>query len=105
MTTLRVDPEAISALGRDLRVLAGVLAGLEALDGGEVVDLGHRSVAGALDELLGNWSLVRRQLAQSLDDLGAVAGQAGAAYLEVEGGIVESLGCRPVVCPGAGRPR
>lgn len=105
MTTLRIDAEAIQALGTDLATLAEALETLGELDRASTRDLGHNTVSAALDELLGNWSLMRGQLARALDDLGAVAGEAGAAYLSAEAGIVDSLGCTPRSCPGAGIPR
>lgn len=105
MTTLRVDPEAIRTLGADLTVLAEVLAALGEGQAAPTKRIGHGSVSEALDELLGNWSMVRRQLSGALDDLGEAAVEAGAAYLVVEGGIVESLGCIPTSCAAASLPR
>ncbi|HHU11089.1 MAG TPA: hypothetical protein GXZ60_13920 [Intrasporangiaceae bacterium] len=105
MTTIRVDAEAVAALGADLRTLAGVLAALEATNDAEAAAIGHDRVSGALDELLGNWTLMRRGLAEALDDLGAVAQSAGHAYVLVEQGIVESFGCVPARCPISGVPQ
>ena len=105
MTILRVDGEAIQALGAELRELSEVLAGLGETGRTGRRDLGHQEVAAALDALLGNWTLVRGQLARGMDALGELAGQAGAAYLFVEEGIVESLGCTPRSCVAAGIPR
>lgn len=105
MTTIRVDAEAVAALGQDLRTLAGVLAALEATNGAESAAIGHDRVSAALDELLGNWSLMRRGLAEALDDLGAAAESAGHAYLLVEQGITESFGCAPARCPASGVPQ
>lgn len=105
MTTLRVDGEAIQTLGADLRVLAEVLAALGEHPAAPTTLTGHASVSGALDELLGNWSMVRRQLSGALDDLGAAAAEAGTAYLLIERGIVESLGCTPASCAAASVPR
>lgn len=104
MTTLRIDAEAIAVLGDDLRSLAAVLAALDGAGATPGADIGHEAVAAALRELLDNWSLTRRQLAESLDDLGAAAAVAGSAYLLVEDGIVESLGCGPRLCPADGVP-
>lgn len=104
MTTLRVDAATIQELGGELRALAEHLAALEGA-GALGLDLGHATVSSALDELLGNWTLARGQLARALDDLGGLAGEAGAAYLVVEEQVLDSLGCRPAVCPGASIPR
>ncbi|MBC7308742.1 MAG: hypothetical protein GXY39_09885 [Actinomycetales bacterium] len=101
MTTLRVDGEAIRTLGADLTVLAEVLAALGEGQAAPGSVTGHASVSAALDELLGNWSMLRRRLSGALDDLGAAAAQAGTAYLLVENGIVDSLGCTPAACPAS----
>ena len=105
MTTLRVDAEAIQTLGADLTVLAEVLAALGEGPAAPPVSVGHASVSGALDELLGNWSMVRRQLSGALDDLGAAAAQAGTAYLLVESGVVDAFACSPTSCAAASVPR
>ncbi|NLJ53955.1 MAG: hypothetical protein GX344_07475 [Intrasporangiaceae bacterium] len=104
MTTLRVDAATIQELGGELRLLAGHLAGLEGARGLRR-DIGHDTVSSALDDLLGNWTLARGQLARTLDDLGELAGEAGAAYLLVEQHVLDSLGCRPTACPAAGIPQ
>ena len=91
MTTLRVDGVAIAALGADLTHLAGVLASIGEV-GAAWSDFGDASVAGALEELLGNWTRTRTALTASLADLGAAAGSAGAAYLHVEAAVTDSLG-------------
>lgn len=95
MTTLRVDGQAIAALGADLLALSQVLESLGRLGPRSVGDLGHAEVARALDELLGNWTLMRRQVAEALGDLGEAAEQAGTAYLVVERGVLESFASRP----------
>lgn len=105
MTTLRVDAEAIETLGADLTVLAEVLAALGEGPAAPSAAIGHASVAGALDELLGNWSMVRRQLSGALDDLGAAAAEAGTAYLLVESGVLDSLACTPHSCVARSVPR
>ena len=91
MTTLRVDGLAIAALGADLTHLAGVLSALGEV-GSARSDLGDVSVAAALDELLGNWTRTRVALVASLTDLGAAADSAGAAYLQVEVAVTDTLG-------------
>lgn len=105
MTTLRVDAEAIQTLGADLTVLAEVLAALGEGQAAPTAVVGHASVSAALDELLGNWSMLRRQLSGALDDLGAAAAEAGSAYLLVEGGVIDSFGCTSTACPTASVPR
>lgn len=92
MTTLRVDAEAIQALGADLTALATVLGSLESAASAHAGDLGHRRVSGGLDGLLGDWTLVRHQLAGTLRDLGTAAEEAGHAYLVVERGITDAFG-------------
>lgn len=91
MTTLRVDGVAVAALGADLTYLGEVLAGLGEV-GAALSDFGDTSVAGALDELLGNWTQTRLELVQSLTGLGAAAETAGAAYLQVEAAVTETIG-------------
>ena len=102
--SIRIDAVTISALGQDLGRLAEVFATLGEMSGADAQALGHPEVARAVEELLGNWTLMRRDLAQALDDLGAAAQQAGAVYLMTETDIVRSLGCTPQVCPGAEVP-
>lgn len=104
MTTLRVDAATIQELGTELRLLAEHLAGLEGA--GELgTDVGHDTVSAALEELLGNWTLARGQLARALDELGELAGEAGTAYLVVEQQVLDSLSCRPAACASMSVPR
>ncbi len=95
MTTLRVDAEAIRVLGEDLTALATVLGSLGSHGALPHGDLGHQQVAAGLDELLGNWTLMRHELADAIADLGQAAGEAGTAYLVVERGLTEVLGGAP----------
>lgn len=95
MTTLRVDAEAIRVLGEDLTALATVLDSLDTPGAVPRGELGHQQVAAGLDELLGNWTLMRHQLAGALADLGQAAGEAGTAYLVVEQGLTEVFGGAP----------
>lgn len=103
MTTLRVDAATITELGEELRLLAEHLAGLDA--GGTAPDLGHDVVSAGLEDLLGNWTLARGQLARALDGLGELAGAAGAVYLRTEEQVLDSLSCRPSACASASIPR
>ncbi|KAB7741031.1 hypothetical protein GA707_18280 [Nostocoides sp. F2B08] len=91
MATLRVDGAAVAALGEDLREVAEVLTDLDGV-GVHAGDLGDVSVARALDELLGNWTAVRVELVSGLTALASAAGEAGAAYLQVEAEVGAMFG-------------
>jgi hypothetical protein len=91
MAILRVDGAAIAVLGEDLRRLAEVLTDLDEV-GAHASDLGDVSVARALDELLGNWTAVRVELVSGLTSLASAAGEAGAAYLQVEAEVGATFG-------------
>ena len=91
MATLRVDGAAVAALGVDHRALAGVRTDHDR-GGQHASDHGDGCGARALDELLGNWTAVRVELVCGLTALASAAGEAGAAYLQVEAEVGATFG-------------
>jgi hypothetical protein len=78
-------------LGVDLRALAAVLTDLDEV-GSHGSDLGDVSVSRALDDLLGTWTRVRVEVVSGLTALATAAGEAGAAYLQVEAEVGATFG-------------
>ncbi|MGH8998925.1 MAG: hypothetical protein ACRDY7_05985 [Acidimicrobiia bacterium] len=56
MVTIRIDPDRLEQMARDLRLLHGEFESLEQRVEDHEATVGHHRVVDALDELAGNWS-------------------------------------------------
>ena len=90
MTTFRVDPEEVLALGASLADLAEALAlmGDPAADRGA---LGAGEVGPATEELLGGWRRARVALARELAGLADATVAAGGLYLRSDTEVSRAL--------------
>lgn len=84
MTRIRVDADAVAALGAAVSDLSAELrdCAVSASDGSWA--LGSGASARALAEVLGDFEHARLVLGRHLDELGQLAQVAGALYAEVE---------------------
>jgi hypothetical protein len=91
MTRVRVDADAVGALGEAVTRLALELrdCAVEAADGSWAV--GRGASARALTQVLGDFEHQRLVLGRHLDELGRLAQAAGALYAEVETNTTTSL--------------
>jgi hypothetical protein len=95
MTAMRVDADDVAALGESLlelrRYLSAYLGQDRATRAG-VRAMGRGSAGGALDAVLSDWELRRRELCGHLDELGRLAHTAGAAYVSAEAAVERLAG-------------
>ena len=84
MTTYRVDPEQVQALGAGLVALAEGLAAQGESVRSDAWALGDGVAARAFDEAVTHWRHERLLLARALDELGRAASAAGGVYVDVE---------------------
>lgn len=83
MTSIRVDAEAIAALGETLADLGTQLAAAES-GRADRWALGPGASAEAFDDLLTHWRRQRLVLSEALAELGEGARGAGAVYVDAE---------------------
>jgi hypothetical protein len=95
MTAMRVDADDVAALGESLLELSRYLRaylGQDRATGAERRAMGKGSAGGALDAVLSDWELRRHELCRHLDELGRLAGTAGAAYVSAEAAVERLAG-------------
>ena len=91
MTRIRVDAEAVDALGDAVSCLSLQLRDSAVSAADAAWALGGGASAGALGEVLGDFEHQRLLLGRHLDDLGRLARVAGTLYAEVETDTTTSL--------------
>lgn len=84
MATIRVDPDRIEALARDLRGLRADFDSLEGRVDDYQAAVGHRRVVDELEELASNWSDSRDDILRRLEDLAAACEQVARTYRDQE---------------------
>lgn len=91
MTTMKISPDDIKALGETLNEIS---TQLERISTGEFdkAAYGPGSVGGALDGVIRDWELERGRLCQSLTAAGDAADQAALMYRVVEQGNSNCFG-------------
>lgn len=89
--TIRIDAEAVAALGASLLEIAGALESTPDA-GPDRWALGPGESAPALDAVVSNWRHSRLLLARTLRDLGGRAQLAGGAYLRTEAEVTHRFG-------------
>jgi len=90
--TIRVDPDRIDDLARELRGLRDEFASLECRVDDYEQAVGHRRVADQLDELASNWSDARGEIVGRLESLAAACAQVAKTYREQEAHLAGGMG-------------
>ena len=91
MATIRVDPNRIDDLAKELRGLRDEFASLECRVDDYQSAVGHPRVAGQLDDLASNWSDARREIVQRLESLAAACTQVAQTYRDQEAHLVSGM--------------
>lgn len=91
-----MSAQDLAALGETLGGLAATLEGLAGVRGADAWALGPGRSGAALQDVLGNWTHQRLQLARALRALAEGAHGAGAAYLRVEADVSAVVGGGPM---------
>jgi len=91
MADLRLDTDELVETGAALRLLAGELRDAENIVEEYADAVGHRRLAGALDEMQGSWDDRRNDLRDAIDGLGELVEDAGEAFADIERHLVAAL--------------
>jgi len=84
---VRVDPDALEALGRRLAALQGRLDSLNRDIGAYDPAIGAPKLKQVITDLVDAWNSTRQELGQELADLGSLASSAAARYRATEQGV------------------
>jgi hypothetical protein len=88
---IRVDPDALEELARQLARLKDEFEGQEALMEDYEATAGHRKVADKLEDFADNWSDKRGKVLEQLGQLAAMAVGAASFYREREAGLAAQI--------------
>jgi len=84
VATIRVDPNRIEDLARELRGLHSEFNSLEGLVDDYQAAVGHHRVVNELEELASNWSDSRDDILRRLEALAAACDQVARTYRDQE---------------------
>ena len=91
MATIRVDPNRIEDLARELRGLHAKFNSLEARVDDYHAAVGHHQVADSLEELAGNWSHDRDDILGRLKALATACEAVARTYRDQEAHLVSGM--------------
>lgn len=90
MADLSYSLDLLHGLGQELSGLAGALDGAVPDTRWDAEEIGHRSVAGALEHFAASWDDRRELLTRSLTEVGEMAGTSADTFAQVD----EELGAK-----------
>jgi len=91
MADLRLDTDELKETGAALKLLAVELREAQDIVEEYASAVGHRRLADQLDEMQGSWDDRRNDLRDSIDGLGDIVEEAGAAFDDIERHLVAAL--------------
>lgn len=91
MAEIRVDPDKLDVLARELTGLGAEFAGLEQRVDDYESAVGHRELADELHSTATNWSKKRRELLAELEALAAMAKEAADHYRCLEADVAATI--------------
>lgn len=95
MADIKVDPDKLDALARDLGRLRAEFAGLKDRVADYEAAVGHRKLADELESTATNWSKKRDKLLEDLDELAAMATDAAAHYRDLDSRMATAISQGP----------
>ena len=84
MADLRYSLDLLHGLGSELTGLAGALDGTAQDTSWDAEEVGHRSVADALERFAGSWDDRRELLTRSLTEVGEMASASADTFAQVD---------------------